>query len=108
MAEPFSHDEELAKQSAQARRQLIIDYKVTFAGDRGERVWNDLSRLFGFEQPSGSAGMSHGDVMLREGMKMPLWYIKKMREMKRPERKSRQRKALSGPTDPSSSTPPGL
>lgn len=79
--EPFSHADELATQAAQLneqqRKQLVLDYKNTFAGERGQRVLADLKRLFGFDKPSGAYGMAHGDVMLREGMKMPLWHIQK-------------------------------
>jgi hypothetical protein len=75
MAEPFSHDDELAKQGEQERRQLVLDYKGTFAGERGQRVLNDLKRLFGHNKPSAVPGMRNEDVWLREGMKMPIYHI---------------------------------
>ena len=92
--EPFSHADELAQQtaelSAQQRKQIVLDYKNTFAGERGQRVLADLNRLFGFNKPSGAYGMSHGDVMLREGMKMPLWHIQhRLEETFAPKRRGK-------------------
>jgi hypothetical protein len=76
MAEPFSHDDELAKQGETERKQLVLDYKSIFGGEKGQRVLADLERLFGFNKPSGTMGAQHGDVMLREGMKMPIYHIR--------------------------------
>lgn len=75
MSQPFNPDDELARQAETERKQLVLDYKATFAGERGQRVLNDMKRIFGFERPSGAYGMTHGDVMLREGMKMPIYHI---------------------------------
>lgn len=94
MNAPFNPDDEIAKQADQERRQLVLDYKATFAGERGQRVLNDMKRIFGFERPSAAYGMTHGDVMLREGMKMPIYHIES--RLKTNFRKpARQKRALS-------------
>lgn len=78
--EPFtSHDHAKAirEQAEAQRQQLALDYAATFVGSRGEKVLNDLKRLFGYEKPSAIAGMRTEDVWLREGMKLPLYHIQR-------------------------------
>jgi hypothetical protein len=73
--EPFSSDEELAKQGEQERKQRVLDYKALFGGERGARILADLDRLFGYTKPSAQPGMRNEEVWLREGMKMPMRHI---------------------------------
>ena len=78
--EPFtSHDhaKEVREQAEDARRSLALDYAAIFDGTRGERVFNDLKKLFGFNKPSAVTGMRNEDVWLREGMKLPLWHVER-------------------------------
>lgn len=79
--EPFSSAREIAAQGERERRQLVLDYKGLFNSPRGQKVLADLQRKFGFGRPSAVAGMRNEDVWLREGMKMPLHEIERMRSM---------------------------
>ena len=90
--EPFSHEDEIAQQQEAMRKQLSIDYKATFAGTRGQRVLDDLKRLFGFDKPSASYGMKNEDVWLREGMKLPLYHIDRhlKANFQKPDRRKRK------------------
>lgn len=72
---PHDHAAEIAKQKAGERRQLALDYAATFSGTRGQKVLNDLKKLFGFNRASALPGMKSKHVWHREGMKLPLWHI---------------------------------
>jgi len=99
--EPFSSAKEIAAQTDKERRQLVLDYRATFNSDRGQKVLADLHRKFGFSRPSAVAGMRSEEVWLREGMKLPLYEIERMRTLVfKPKR--RQTKALVD-----SPSPPG-
>ena len=79
--EPFSSAREIAAQGERERRQLVLDYKAVFNCERGLQVLADLHRKFGFARPSAVAGMRSEEVWLREGMKMPLFEIERMRSL---------------------------
>lgn len=99
--EPFSSAKEIAEQSEKERRQLVLDYRAVFNGERGQKVLADLHKKFGFARPSAVTGMRNEDVWLREGMKMPFHEIERMRHLTF-KAKQRQRRALT-----QSSSPPG-
>lgn len=92
--EPFSSAKEIAAQSEQERRQLVLDYKGLFNSPRGQKVLADLHKKFGFARPSAVAGMRSEDVWLREGMKLPLYEVERMRNMTF-RRSAKPKRALS-------------
>lgn len=97
MSTPDKQIEE--KQLAEA--ELRRDYALVFSGPRGERVLEDMGRLFGvkrvgqyvIEQPSAVPGMRNEEVWMREGMKQPLRHILAM--MTTRETEQRPDKAIS-------------
>lgn len=102
--EPFSSAKEIAEQSEKERRQLVLDYRAIFNGERGQKVLADLHKKFGFARPSAVAGMRNEEVWLREGMKLPLYEIERMRNLTF-RAKKRQRKALAESPSPPGETP---
>lgn len=101
--EPFSHDDEVLKQAEAESRARKLDrlrrYKRLFASADGKWVLSDLKRLFGFNKPSATYGMQHGDVMLREGMKQPFFHIDaQIAAEMNPEPKPRRAKSAQSPT----------
>jgi hypothetical protein len=74
--EPFSGRPAQASEDVlKLKRQLILDYKNTFAGDRGKRVWEDLQKRFGYGKWPAADSHDHEVIARRVFMQGPLFYI---------------------------------
>lgn len=72
---PAQADNGEEKARAAARKQLLIDYRMTFSGGHGERVWADLKQQFGYGKPSYRGGMTVDDALVIDGGKHVLAFI---------------------------------
>jgi hypothetical protein len=81
------------EQAEKTFRQLVLDYRGTFNGERGQHVLADLHRRFGFHRPSAVRGMRSEELWLHEGMKQPFYHIEFMRNWTAPKPKHEPRES---------------
>ena len=88
-AEPFSRDPaEIAARHERDRRQLILEYKATFAGTRGRKVLKDMQKFCGYLKPEATQGVSREEVYRRSAGKNLMFYIMdKVESTMQPKRK---------------------
>lgn len=72
---PAEADKVAGKERDAARKQLIIDYRMTFSGGHGERVLADLRDRFMWARPAWHPGQPVNDGILISGGHHVLAYI---------------------------------
>ncbi len=63
------------KERAAARKQLLIDYRMTFRTQAGERVLEDLKRQLRYGLPAYQPGMKAEDAFFHAGNQDAVAYV---------------------------------